>query len=521
MDLKVRMWSLSDAQLSIPQPACIHWPLRQHQKTMVAQMTKVEQELTEGITKNSQVVQSKLAIWYDPPGSGKSVSLLTLSGLHQDESKDLSKPVEQLEWSHQNPLFRCGEMSFQQPVKATLILAPPSSVDKYKKLLAQTTLSHVIVLNKKRASQLGDLDTCQVVVCGASQYMELWERWQHLHWHRIIVDEAEHLRLPLVQSSAVDSCRGQLSRAWHTMLHARFVWIVTSSPDALFENMDRFKQVPENVLFPRHLLWHLPRMWIPALSWTTAPDYLQQSLALPPVTVEQLLCSSITFMVDDQNHPARDVLDMVPDLVKLHLDQDPENVAWKRREQRLSVLKAESEEPCCVCLGKKKELTVVLCCLASLCQECLDKSLAIKLRCPLCLTWIHPQEHVCRPGSKHVRLSKMDTLMKHLIDLPVSWWLACQYRVLVYVNSLHWSQYLQQMCLSRGIPCVLLDAFQTGHGIAIYQDVSQLSLVDLSTCERVYFLSKATAAVEMQTIQACQRINRSVPLHVFHLLVFS
>lgn len=226
----------------------VHTPLRNHQEKALAQMAGMERG---PIVLRDVTVRTRVGVLADPPGSGKTLSVLAhvaSAPLPQTDYMCASTPHSMLGLAsvqiHEDP----APMRWT-PIDATLVVVPHYLEFQWiQDLKEHTSLRYTTVGRKHMQTNLCELmEGFDVILCKNTVYKPFLDEMQRQvpdgKWARMVVDEADSVRIPSGPMPMAD-----------------FYWLVTATPDRLFQGTvksrvvrDIAHQVPWEGLFHLNL----------------------------------------------------------------------------------------------------------------------------------------------------------------------------------------------------------------------------------------------------------------------------
>lgn len=185
--------------------------LKVHQLNALYHMVNLESNNIE--LDDSTTLNTSIGIYGDDVGSGKSITLLTLTSIHKD-IKDLEKHTVFTSNIH---LFRKQKSNIKQ---TTLIIVPHSIIKQWETYITEYTNLKYYKLYNKKTYDTYKYDNYDVILIANTYYNTFVQRYYDVTWLRVIFDEADSINIPLCEKP-----------------RTLFVWLVTSSlQNILFSN---------------------------------------------------------------------------------------------------------------------------------------------------------------------------------------------------------------------------------------------------------------------------------------------
>ena len=205
----------------VKQPKNLSIELFKHQLASIYRMEKLEREqyvinnLPLFVYPNVIKRETKLGIFADPTGSGKTLGIIGL--IIRDK---MSWPMT-LPWIREKiTVESAGLVTVRisknyERLPATLILVSSSIIVQWKKELMRTDLKVELIASKKDVDTL-DAFSCDVVLVTTSMYNYVVKTHTRYVWKRFIFDEPGHTRVSGMKE-----------------VQAGFYWLVTATPNAI------------------------------------------------------------------------------------------------------------------------------------------------------------------------------------------------------------------------------------------------------------------------------------------------
>lgn len=201
--------------LMIPQPKNIKVKLFRHQLASIYQMEKLEREKV--IENGNRIIETNIGINADPPGYGKTITMIGL--IVRDKMEwDLDVP-----FVFENIIPSAGGRIKSRVVNrfeklpSTLVLASQSVIGQWEEEFMSTELKVVKILTKRDIDNVDPVNY-DVVIVIPTLYNVLMATHSRYAWKRFIHDEPGEVRVPSMKE-----------------IHAGFFWLVTATPNAIIE----------------------------------------------------------------------------------------------------------------------------------------------------------------------------------------------------------------------------------------------------------------------------------------------
>lgn len=170
--------------------------LLKHQETMVAGMYNYKEKMTKGFLYNNQAINGKLGVISDPPGSGKTLSVLAYLTIKENDTSligtELVSNSSKYFFSHN--IFENKNNNY-----INLIIVPNLLFSHWKnEIINHTNLNFVYVESKRlfKDNKLADeINTKKLVLTTSKVFKYLQEYCNNydIHWGNVFIDDASHI----------------------------------------------------------------------------------------------------------------------------------------------------------------------------------------------------------------------------------------------------------------------------------------------------------------------------------------
>ena len=220
----VYVYSLQSGAATVEQPTDIKTPLRAHQKAILYEMERREQELSKGMDMSGAKVFSRFGFLGDSVGVGKS--LMVLGHIARLKYVPMLPSIPMLDSNSTSQMYSLYEHSFATNLRTIgcLIVVPHTLYRQWQTYIKdQTTLKFLGVQTKKVlegdgvATKLQDAD---VVLVSNTLYGSLQEiaKANHFLWKRVFYDEADTLHIPSTRVQPDTRFSWLISASWSNLL---------------------------------------------------------------------------------------------------------------------------------------------------------------------------------------------------------------------------------------------------------------------------------------------------------------
>lgn len=411
--------NLNEDNDRLPQPASIGIELMEHQKTAIKAMIDLETTGTI-LAKNIDLyggnkdflIDTSVGILADKVGAGKSIMMITLM---DQMKKNINKNIA---WAGTSRIsFKLNNTL--KPKCKNLLIVPHKITQQWidfmqfaPRLKIGTYCSFV---DRKKFKEATDFENYDVIILNCTQSKDFFFRFSDIFWRRIIVDEADTIKLQK-----------------NVILQSSFTWLVTATPKSLRTSNKKFLSDIFTGLAP----------WIHKfLIVKNNKEYLDKSIVLPlpkrfiidcltPIELDiisQVIPKSIISMINAGNTDkaikmlncnvnttdniitvvSRNILELLDNKIieleceqkknfkegsKTFIDQQDKikkiNYTINRLETRYESIKEKvyglNDDLCPICLSEFEKPTVMKCCQHIYCFDCITLSVTKQNLCPYC-----------------------------------------------------------------------------------------------------------------------------------------
>jgi len=419
----------------VKQPVDLKINLYPHQLSSIYQMEKMETD--QQIVKNEIVIESKISIFADITGYGKTLSIIGLimrdkmKWLQTGEEKDfVFCDIETLSGG----LVIKRKYNSSRKINTNLVLVGHSIIKQWEKELSQSSLKYISIISKKLI-ETTNIKKYDVILITNTMYNKFTKRHPNVVWKRFIFDEPGHLRV-----SAMNK------------INCGFMWLVTATPYSILTHHKKVRQsfmynivgqydfsLFENI-FMRHLCVKNDKEFIEHSFKMPVPNHIYHKCYQPILkTIGNMVNDKISQMIS-----AGDILGAIKalggdkpqniiELIKSRKAKELEEIQEKIRVYKLGVAEDEDSErakkkerewidrenviykqldgledryktilesDCNICYEKLKKPVMEPYCQNIFCAECMLKWLKLKKTCPLCRNNTDPKELIFAKTSR-------------------------------------------------------------------------------------------------------------------------
>lgn len=348
---------MQDTKTLIPQQISLKRVLYPHQLQAVRMMNELESK--QKITCSFFEINTKLGIYADRTGFGKTVSMIALilsdTNIWNTPEKFVHEIISGV--FGDGLIIKKHLQSFEK-INATLIICSPSISHQWLDEISRTPL-RAISLTQKKMLDIFCVHDYDVIICLPSLYNMLVTKYSNFAWRRIVYDEPNFAK---IRSMVPPVCN--------------FLWLLSSTPYDLINKFSPCQHYLYNIfsnfsdtssidqLIVKNTEYH--NIKLPKIEHFYYECY-QPSLFI----VKDLISAQIAQMIS---------LGQIEQAIK-HLGGSSTNSI-----QEFSRLKNDGilQYSCHICLSIVKKPVVVNCCQNIFCGECFLNWMCNKNTCPMC-----------------------------------------------------------------------------------------------------------------------------------------
>ncbi|AYV78416.1 MAG: DEAD/SNF2-like helicase [Edafosvirus sp.] len=555
--------NLNEQSPKILQPVDLKIELREHQKTIVHAMKQLENttniEAKQIIHYNDSlsnfILETSVAILGDKVGAGKSLMIISLI-LEQKQPPYREQIFEGY------PFLLIKSCSNYEKFKTNLLIVPNKIVTQWTKFFENAPILKIYVCSgtMKDINELDikDLDNYDVVIVGCSKYKEFNEKFQNVKWGRIIIDEADTIKLPKTASFITS-----------------FLWLVTGTPTGLmYDNKTSITKIFKGL-----------KSWIfDYLLVKNDIQYLEKSILLPvpkrfvikcltPVEIKiitNIIPASVMNMINAGNtddaiktlncnvDTDENILQVITKNIqeaiknkKIDLEAEEkkkqnskiENKKIKQIEkaiERLNIRYNSIKEKiydlnnhyCPICMGEFNKPVLLNCCKNLFCFECILLSInKSQNKCPYCRQIIYKSDlHIISKNDKELKEKKKKELKDKLDVLMEIIGAKKDAKVMIFAAYMETFKKIEKKLVEDDISYRILkgtskavnksiDDFASGKIKVLMLNSEYFGAgMNLQCATDLIIYHRFSRELEEQLIGRGQRMGRTTPLNIYYLL---
>ena len=514
----------------ISQPINMDIKLYPHQLTNVYSMEKLEYEKNIELD-NNENIYTNIGINANIPGSGKTLSMVTLL-LRDKMPWDLEmKYLREVSTIYCNNFIKKINRIYYTKINCSVVLCGNTSIHQWENDLKYTNLNfHKI--NCKSSLENIDMNNLDVILLTPLFFNEFIFTYQRIAWKRFIYDDPEKCKVKSMKS-----------------INFGFMWIISSEPYMLTEKYKCFKKNFMNSIFKDKYFNHI-------LKYIIIKDdinFIKKSFIIPEINniyyscyspiyslVKDIVDKNISKMIEEGN--IKGVInslggketDNIIDLLKEKKIQDiKENNIEKEIINEINLIENKFQdifkETCSICYNKKTKPVLEPNCQNIFCGSCLLLWLQTKPTCPLCRQHVDNKNLIyINTENKNYNENKLPTREEKIIDIInkktdnkyiiFSDWDESfnNIRFLLKDNLMNFVE-IKGSSINRAKK---LEKFKKGDiNILFLNSNTDDSGINLQETTDLILYHSMNDDIKSQIINKINRIGRSNPLKIHHLLV--
>lgn len=548
--------------IGIAQPKEMKKTLFPHQLSAISMMET--RETNNNLMADNFCIQTNVSIFADMAGYGKTLSIIGLI-LRNKMIWDLCDPflVSNICNIYGNGSITKKTLLRFQKIATTLIVASTSILKQWGEEISTTPLRWVIITTRKRLDNL-EPTLYDIVLCSPALYNYLVNKFPNYAWKRFIYDEPTQTKIPAMRC-----------------IVAGFTWFVTATPTELLyqnHNNHNFLQSLFSNCMDYHIFQNLivknPDSFVKYSFSLPLVNHVQHKSHQPLLQiVNNILSENICNMIDAGNiekavkclggSSTSNIFELIRNekeellkesefkIQKFTRLQDPIRVnKWKERQAQLQeeISKLDRRfqefivnENCHICLGPVDHPVLLICCQNAYCGRCIVGWLKTKNTCPMCRSFVStdkiiylsspaqdqsepiPNESVKAWKSPRRKQSKPLIILQIIEEKPEG-------KFIIFSSFDETFALIRHALHDEGIVFVEItgtmetrsrniEAFKHGNkNVLFINSVSNGAGINLQEATDIILYHRVCDNLERQIIGRAQRIGRTRPLTVHHLL---
>lgn len=581
---------LTEDDKYIKQPSTIDIPLMKHQRTIIKKMLDVEEgkpydinyclNIYKDIKTNGRII-TNIGILGDKVGAGKTLTIISLLSI-QPQIKDRMK------------IQNCNNINLmiqetKEQLKKNLIIVPSKLVPQWKEnfnhcnnlnVYTISTQKHIDNIINKTTSikpdwsdKIIEITTCElskdkiknydVILISDTIYKKFYNYFQEYKWDRIIIDEADTLKLP---------CNSNIT------MNFNFAWAITGTPNGLkTKNYRTFIGEVFNNKYMNYIIFKNDEKYVDSSIVLPHPNLIKIKCLTPKelLIIKDLIPFNIIQMINAGNTELaiktlncnvdtnENILQVITKNIlktietktlELKMEKKNKYIEAQQKEQQKKIKNIENSleklkdkyedikkkvykinDDCCpICLGSFTKPIITNCCKNCFCFDCIAISLGeIKNnKCPNCRQNI-TKDDIFVINNKKTKKSKqkceekekekLETLVELIEQKPEG-------KIMIFANYKETFNKielkLKEMNISyhilKGQASVIkkhIEDFENGKTRVLMLNAQYFGAgMNLQMTTDLIIYHRFTAEMEEQIVGRAQRLGRTTALNVYYLI---
>lgn len=544
----------------VSQPVGLKVKLYPHQLSSIYKMEQLETNNIIDTENENCIKQTKIAINADLTGFGKTLAMIGL--MVRDKMEwDLELPhIQETIISESTGLVKTYITNRYDKLPTNLVLVSQSIIGQWEKELQKSDLRYSVIISNKDVEKL-NVEENDVVLVSPSFYNKIAVMNSKYAWKRFIFDEPGNLRIAGMHN-----------------IRAGFYWFITATPLAIYNNHKNCKWSFMRDLFCSNINSSFD-FFIKDITVKNDQDFVRQSFQMPPTehiyhecyqpiynAVSIFVNSNIQRMIEAGNIEGAitalggSKTSNIIELIKSNKEKEINNLDLKlcafeltearrielseQREQIINQIDMINErfqnllnENCIICCDNFKNPVIETNCQNIFCGECILTWLQRKDTCPMCRIHVDPSKLIYietdessgnntsqqqQPQQKF--LTKVECVIDIIKKNPTGKFLIfSEYDSTFYPMC---NELLLQNILFVEIKGGVksrekkLELFKTGRIQVLFLNSNFNGAgINLTEATDIILCHRMTSSTQTQIIGRANRIGRTMPLNVHHLLV--
>ena len=383
-----------------------------HQTSLVHGMCAHEMRMTHGFVSNNQIVHGKLGIVGDPPGSGKTLAVLSYISNLLTRRTQQSPPRSHVRQGELDPAsnryFYSHNLETVRDTSAVnLIIVPNHLFHQWRQEIAQHTTFTAAIIENRRVlrTKITPASLCESDFALVSQKV-----YRHVHdyaiqhgirWKHVFIDDAASIHITGNDPELEFEFLWLISSHWLGFLF-RNIWITPSNllyiHDRLTLHTDcqqwlvdvnrQTGSIMTSITSSNFLKQYIPYHHIArsSLILRNLSETVQGSLQLPipeSITIECRPYYTVSTLRQMSGEPFG--ASQIPHIFEsVGIQTYTTNELIERYNERRQVITNKASDDCSICLDTPVHRVLTVCCMNAFCGNCILRHSLMHTSCPTC-----------------------------------------------------------------------------------------------------------------------------------------
>jgi SNF2-related domain/Zinc finger, C3HC4 type (RING finger) len=376
-----------DASHSDINTAHLRTELYPHQVRMVKAMRRHKSRMTNGFIHEGEYITGKLGIVADPPGGGKTLSVLAYLGLKEE---GLTRyPIFGELNTTSNRYFSSHERILTDVSFINVVIVPQTHLYQWQQQIQQHTRLKAFTVSNRRI--LRNNSTYRMM-CESNFILTTNRVWHDLYaytqqnglaWKNLFIDEATHIYFNQNDGIPTFEFVWLITANWLS-LQFRNQHLTTNQLYDISNNHTFYCSTESNSFYRQLIPWTHPFRYLLVLRNDENTLY-----PYPEIQRSEIVCrqqytllnmppSILGTNYDGLKHERMPSILAALGVKSFTLDK------MKELYERPELIESKKDDDCTICLEPPQNTVMLPCCITTLCGACILRQLIMQGQCPAC-----------------------------------------------------------------------------------------------------------------------------------------
>lgn len=396
----------TNSKLNVGISSKIKTQLYNHQESLLQEMILYHQKMINGYVWQKQIINGKLGILADLPGSGKTLTALAyLASLNK-----IPKPTNELVSNSTRYFFSHTLQPTVDISYCNLVIVPSNLFWFWDSQIKTHTTLQPYLLETRRAlakpNALSSILASDFILTTSKTYKFLVEYCQeeNIHFNHIFIDQAETTYFSGNEYPLEFQFLWLITSTWipfifknNLSLASNLIYIKDRISDFNLELLSWLNNVKQDSIQYQSTIASSAfyKLYIPyshiargQLVIKNSNTYLEESLSLPTIDFKTIKCSSFlhkNILLNGSFLRTHLKKEIVPNIFNaMGLLQKPINEIILEQPTKELTISCKIKDDCSICLETPNNLIMTRCCNNVFCGECILRNMQSSNKCPTC-----------------------------------------------------------------------------------------------------------------------------------------